>query len=1229
MKIEGYEFPETFYYDLGHSYACFNNETEIYQGITDLGQALLDEVLFVERPYVGRRVRQGERLLSIQPMDSRGKVIRLHAVVSGEIVAVNPVLEDSPEILEKDPYSQGWLVIIRPDDVNELNNLHHPTEERFQNWVRRELEAMRLYEMRIARCVSKVASNDMSAKETKTSKALPRIEYIPSLQVSGDGAHKVGHYVFPSSLRYDDSHAYANYDVEQGIVTQGLTDLGQGLLGEALFVELPYVGRQIRQGERLFSIQPLEPGREVRRLAATVSGEIVAVNEALTDNPSMVNGEPYEGGWVVQIRPADPSELDNLWRTDDPALDEWAWGEMERAAPPLDFLKEWLGDRASTSDLEKHLYSRDLAPVPPLLVAPLGIKTEPDIIVRPVSTAEVARIMQHAGRHQLPVTPRASASTVYFNTVPARGGILLDLNGLRSEPTLNEAMGTVTIKPAVRWQELEEWLRARGWAVRSYPTSAPSATVGGWVAMEGYGVGSLYYGCVHEHVVRLEIVLPTGEVIQVTRDTDPPLSWFTGKEGTTGIITEIEMAIRPAPEAEGHHMLLFPNREAMVEAARLLARSDPRPFNMHYADTSYHQLLKEAGFSVPGMAPGLTVDYDGDEELVRRGAAMVAKVAAQVGGRELPAEVGRHEWNTRFWALRAKRQGPSVLAAEVWLPLENLDAYIDEVERFSRGTGIKFYNYGSVVTPTHVTSFSMYRADETRTIDYVMSLSVTKRLHDIGHKYGGHPYGIGLWNTPYLQDIFSSRQLAELREHKARLDPMDILNPGKLYHTLTLLPRPLFKLGMSSLSLIRAAITRLVGEAPKPEPTPMEAENRPAYAGLMQEALTCAQCGYCRSACPVYNSLGWESAAPRGKVAATKKLAQGWNGHGVADSMGNGDAELLEEFINRVYQCTLCGTCREVCPTRIDLREMWLDLRERIADAGLAPEQFNRVRDALRDTNNILNEPNENRLIWADRLDEVPEGMVGREGADVVYFVGCVSSLFPMANSIPRAMVQIMQEAGVDFTVLGGEEWCCGFPMIGAGMTEEAVRLARHNVERVKALGVRRLVASCPSCYHVWAHTYPELLGEELPFEVIHSTEMLAEIVESGVVPMHFEGKVTYHDPCDLGRTSGVYEPPRRAIVGIPGVEFVEMAHNREDAWCCGGGGNLEMLDPDLVAKINARKIQLAADTGAETIISACQQCKRTMTAGVRAAKMRMRVMDITEFVWQAIEEAAKERVQA
>jgi Fe-S oxidoreductase len=254
-------------------------------------------------------------------------------------------------------------------------------------------------------------------------------------------------------------------------------------------------------------------------------------------------------------------------------------------------------------------------------------------------------------------------------------------------------------------------------------------------------------------------------------------------------------------------------------------------------------------------------------------------------------------------------------------------------------------------------------------------------------------------------------------------------------------------------------------------------------------------------------------------------------------------------------------------------------------------------------------------------MARVPEGLDRKEGAETVYFMGCVGAMYPRVYSVPQSLAQILDRVGENFTTLGGDEWCCGFPLEIAGMGKHAHALARHNVEAVRALGARRLVATCPSCYHTWAHEYPRILDEPLGFEVLHATELLAELIDANKIELHpLEQVVTYHDPCDLGRTSGIYDAPRRIIQAIPGVQFVEMADNREMSLCCGGGGDAEMADPELTAAVAKRRIQQAQQTGASMLISACQQCNRTLAEAARKNRVRIRAMDITEMVWQAMQ---------
>jgi Fe-S oxidoreductase len=162
---------------------------------------------------------------------------------------------------------------------------------------------------------------------------------------------------------------------------------------------------------------------------------------------------------------------------------------------------------------------------------------------------------------------------------------------------------------------------------------------------------------------------------------------------------------------------------------------------------------------------------------------------------------------------------------------------------------------------------------------------------------------------------------------------------------------------------------------------------------------------------------------------------------------------------------------------------------------------------------------------------------------------------------------------------------------------------------------------SCPSCYHIWQHVYPSVLGEELDLELLHTTELLDRLVDEGKIELgEWPMTVTYHDPCDLGRKSEVYDAPRRVLSRIPGLTVVEMVETREESHCCGGGGNLESHSAVLSGQVAQRRVKQAADTGARLLVSACQQCERTLGNAARASRTRIRVMDVSEVVLKAVQ---------
>ena len=366
------------------------------------------------------------------------------------------------------------------------------------------------------------------------------------------------------------------------------------------------------------------------------------------------------------------------------------------------------------------------------------------------------------------------------------------------------------------------------------------------------------------------------------------------------------------------------------------------------------------------------------------------------------------------------------------------------------------------------------------------------------------------------------------------------------------------------------------------------------------------------------------------------------------------------------WLCLGCEMCGAFCPNEIDIGEVMIALKEMSEEIGYRVENCQQLRELLSDylvqrpetviddrlcagvqrlnhlsqtiaaTHNISGDDNTNRLIWSQNLERIPPGLEGKQGAEIVYFVGCVASFFPRSYCVPQAMASILEASGADFTTLGGQEWCCGYPLLSMGRLEQAKTLIRHNVAQVKELGASRVVFACPSCYHMWKFIYPEVLEEETGLEVLHATELLNELIAQGAIELgEMDLRVTYHDPCDLGRKSHVFEPPRQVLRSIPGLTFVEMSSCGQISECCGGGGNLESFDPDVVSEVSLHRVDRACEAVSPqgerggVIVSACQQCERTLTAAVRrheeARRARMRVMDVTELVWKAMQKAESE----
>jgi len=392
--------------------------------------------------------------------------------------------------------------------------------------------------------------------------------------------------------------------------------------------------------------------------------------------------------------------------------------------------------------------------------------------------------------------------------------------------------------------------------------------------------------------------------------------------------------------------------------------------------------------------------------------------------------------------------------------------------------------------------------------------------------------------------------------------------------------------------------------------------NKDYSVGQLMELGACTNCQACADICPAVSAAGDGELSAPFRMKGLKEILKGRTGlfRRILKKQGLSE-EAWKHFSDTAFRCTLCGNCQGVCPVGIHLKELWLSLRQDLVHSGFYPKKINRIKENLEGNYNVFGEDNEERADWVEDMADEPEDGYIREKAGVVYFTGCTAAYFPIAQKIPMALAEVMDVSGVDFTLLGEEEWCCGFPMLGAGLMDIFQEFRDHNLRAVKEKGAREMVFACPSCYQMWREYYrPEGI------HLFHASQFLIRLVKEGKVPLkELDMTVTYHDPCDLGRGARVYEEPRELIRALPGVKLMELPLNRQDCRCCGGGGNLEMVDAKLTAEIAKAKIDEILSTGAQAVVTSCQQCVRTMITFVKRNRISLEVLDITQLVHRAL----------
>lgn len=388
------------------------------------------------------------------------------------------------------------------------------------------------------------------------------------------------------------------------------------------------------------------------------------------------------------------------------------------------------------------------------------------------------------------------------------------------------------------------------------------------------------------------------------------------------------------------------------------------------------------------------------------------------------------------------------------------------------------------------------------------------------------------------------------------------------------------------------------------------------FPAIEKQIRKCIQCGSCRVECPTGSDIGWISCSPRAKVLFARDYLLGrWPSK----------VKMNEEFATRLFQCTLCGRCGVECLTDIDFPEVWIEMREMVNESGIKLPIIETVSGIITSKKNVADQPNDDRPNWLKRA-KLSFDPTKVEQADVVYYVGCMSSFYPQSQSMSRAFAQILDSVGIKFAIMGADEHCCGFPMLSTGKMHEAKDLMKHNQETIKKYGAKTVVATCPACTGMWKKEYPKLSGKDNGFEVMHSTQYVLKLMKEGKLKLtqpKAEIAVTFHDGCDLGRNGGVYDEPREILRMLPGISFTEHPESREISNCCGAGGDLLMTNPEMADRIGQKRAASLCEV-APVAVTCCPSCKKHLKDAGKHANVSLETKDLLEMIADMLEKPEK-----
>lgn len=871
------------------------------------------------------------------------------------------------------------------------------------------------------------------------------------------------------------------------------------------------------------------------------------------------------------------------------------------------WLEEKFGERANFDPIERRLYSHDIAAMPGLVKLFIG-NTIPDAIVQPKSEEELVELVRWASSQKIPLVPRGKGSSGYGGIIPTRNGIVVDFYRMKNVVSTDTNNETVTVEPGITWEQLDKKLMPFGLVIRLYPTSYPSSSAGGWLAQGGAGIGSYEYGWFSDNVISARVVLPSGEVKEFS---GKDLEVIADSEGTTGLISQVTLKVQKLADIGVVALSCFNARvltniiQDFIEQyipiwslifinPQMAELKNQTPVRTHLGHPVEHKIILPAAYIT-------TIAYRQTDQ--KKVIQNIHDIVKKHKGEILSQEIADHEWENRFKLMVVKRLGPSLVPAEVVVPLDRLGNVMDEIEEKVKQPIVKegvIIKNGKNGQPEAV--ILGFIPGDQRKFSYNFVFGLVLSIMKIARKFGGRPYSTGLYFSSQIADVLGKERAKQLKSFKNQVDPRKILNPDKVFGG-NLISKIFEAVGVFEpiARPLGNAVSIRVGER-------LGKSVRGIPPDIIWYAYSCSQCGYCLDECDQFFGRGWESQSPRGKWFWLREYLEG-------------KVEWSQSMVDTFLVCTTCEFCDLRCSAALPIESSWMKLRGKLIneDKKMTFPPFEMMAAALESEGNIWAGYRKNRDSW------FPEELIKKHGPGIksenVYFAGCTASY--VENDIGAAAVTLLDEAGVDFSYLGNVENCCGTPMLVAGKWDLFEEIMRNNIEAVKAAGADTVITSCPACDMMWRHSYSDWakkLGIEYNIKTKHYSQIIADKLKKGEFKFThpIDKKVTWHDSCHIGRVSGVYEEPREVINAIPGIQYEDMAHNRQEGHCC--GSVLTLIKEPLVAyDIGKSRLDEASEIHADSVLALCPCCEFQLRVTKEKKDLSLDISDLATFACKAL----------